>query len=333
MRSFGFGRGVLGRFAAAALLAGCGGSQPPVAAQTWQSDLSGVPAPTPAKKGIYVSEYSSYTSAIYGYRQNNSKNRPPICSENAPYADNIAVDAKGNVIVTQGYSVTVFKGPSMCGPMLGTFGTGWSGYSVDAASADAANGTIAVAAVQNGSGGGSIELCTLKAGCGSFLRSAGMNIVYGVAVAKNGDCWASWEQGPSYGYASLLTFFKWCSGAGEASTGYKNLAAGGLDIDRNGNLVAVSCSPIGCPTPALYVYSGCKPACKKLGGPFPLKGAASYGHLDKGSTTFATADSEYGQVDIYKYAPTSLTYLYSFNNGLSASAGIFGAAYDPPSKE
>jgi hypothetical protein len=293
--------------------------------------LFGVQAPASARGGIYVNDYSDSASHVYGYRADNKRNRSPICNESTSYTGDIAVDTKGNLIVPEGYNVAVFKGPGMCGPELGTFGTGWSGYAVDAVSADAADGMIAVAAIQNGSGPGSIELCTLKAGCGSYLRSAGMNLVFGVAVAKNGDCWASWEQGPSYSYSAALTYFKGCSGSGLATTGYKNPATGGLDIDKDGNIVSISCPLLHCSTPAVYVYSGCKPACRKLGAPFSLEGTAAYGHLNADSTRFAAADSEYGQVDIYKYSPTAITYLYSFNNGLSTS--IVGAAYSPPSRE
>jgi hypothetical protein len=83
----------------------------------------------------------------------------------------------------------------------------------------------------------------------------------------------------------------------------------------------------------VYVYSGCKPACKAIGGPFPLKGTAVYGHLNEDSTSFAAADYQYGQVDVYRYSPTAITYRYSFNNGISVNSGIVGAAYNPRSRE
>jgi hypothetical protein len=40
-----------------------------------------------------------------------------------------------------------------------------------------------------------------------------------------------------------------------------------------------------------------------------LNGQAFFGHLNADSTTFAAADYEYGQVDIYKYNPKALTYV------------------------
>ena len=80
------------------------------------------------------------------------------------------------------------------------------------------------------------------------------------------------------------------------------------------------------------VYSGCKPKCKKIGGPFSLQGTSLYGHLNEDSSRFAAADYQYGQIDIYKYAPTNIAYMYSFNNGLSSGERM-GAAYNPRSKE
>jgi hypothetical protein len=127
---------------------------------------------------------------------------------------------------------------------------------------------------------------------------------------------------------AALTYFKRCSGSGETATGFDNPASGGLDIDKDGHLVTVSYS-----TPAVYVYSGCRPACKLIGGPFPLKGTGFYGHLNMDSTSFVAADYQHGEIDVYRYTPTSLKYMYSFNNGLSQSSGVVGAAYNPSSKE
>jgi hypothetical protein len=63
-----------------------------------------------------------------------------------------------------------------------------------------------------------------------------------------------------------------------------------------------------------------------------LHGEATDGHLNKDGSQLVTADYQYGQIDVYKYKPTVLTYLYSFNNGLSVSSGLVGAAYNPSSQ-
>jgi hypothetical protein len=328
--------------ALAALLAGCGGSQPPIAAPgampqtttlatyTLTRSVFGIAAPDSAKGGIYASENLSSGTGVFGYPNNDRSNRPPTCSENAASTYDIAVDGQGNLIVPNSLNtITIFKGPNMCGPKLGSFHTIWDDdYPVDATSTDAVSGTIAVGVVQDAATGvGSIELCTLKSGCkGNLLYGYQMNAVFAVAMNKRGDCWASSAE------PTALTYFKGCSGSGQLATGYANPSAGGLDIDKNGNLVAISCSVVSCSAPTLYVYSGCKPKCKKIGGPFSLQGTSLYGHLNEDSSRFAAADYQYGQIDIYEYTPRSIRYMYSFNNGLSAGERM-GAAYNPRSKQ
>jgi hypothetical protein len=343
MKTFSLGTDALGAGVAVALLAGCGvlrqaqdDMQPPgamprttIAMRAAQRSGFGIPAPVSAKSGIYVSENLSSRSDVFGYANNNRSNGPPICSENASSTYDLAVDDKGDLIVPEYNAIAIFKGPSVCGRKLGSLHTIWDDdYPVDATSPDAETGTIAVGVIQDaGSGVGSIELCTLKSGCKTNLtHGSAMNLVFAVAMSKKGDCWASSAT------PTALTYFRGCSGSGQPATGYANPSAGGLDIDKNGNLVSISCAVVSCSTPALYVYSGCKPHCKKIGGPFSMQGASMYGHLNEDSSRFATADYQYGQIDIYKYAPMGITYTHSFDNGLSAGARM-GAAYNPRSRE
>jgi hypothetical protein len=337
MKGLNFGRYALSSCVAAALLSDCGGSQPLIGAPgaIMQSQrvvapvkhrIHGALAPDLARRGIYVSEHQASGPDVFGYPNNNRSNGPSICSENAKAAYDIAVDGRGNLIVPDSYyMISVFKGSNMCGPKLGTFHTIWNtDYPVDATSPDAANGTIAVGIYQDkGTGVGSIELCTLKSNCTTNLANGyHMNEVFAVAMNKKGDCWASSAQ------PTALTYFKGCSGSGQTATGYENQFTGGLDIDNHGNLVSLSEA-----SAQAYVYSGCNPACKLIGGPFLLKGAAIYGHLNQDNSRFATADYQLGQVDIYKYTPTAITYMYSFNNGVSLGANLVGLAYNPRSKE
>ncbi len=93
--------------------------------------------------------------------------------------------------------------------------------------------------------------------------------------------------------------------------GLRELPYGGLDIDKNGNLVAISAF-----TSQMYVYSGCDPACTLVGGPFSMQGEAVFGHLNKQSMTFCAGDFSTAGMDVYYYSPSALTYWYSFNNGL-----------------
>jgi hypothetical protein len=329
--------------AAAGLTAGCAGSLSQGSTQALPAnvfqvapppgvpiDVHARPAPKSATAGIYVAEYSS--SYVYGYPIRNSKNHPATCSIYDPNGsvNNLGVDASGDLIIPNGnpYEILVYKGTKLCGPFVSEV-TEPYGQPAGAASNDALNGTIAVdnifdVASYNG-GAGSITLCTLSGGCTVNLTNPGLYAVGGVAMDKHGNCWAS---GDNKSYSSALIYFAGCTGPGVAATGIaQTYGFAGLDIDKDGNLVTIS-------VPAsLYVYSGCKPKCKLIGGPFALEGDSTFGHLNKNSTSYAVGDYQYGQVDIYSYSPTAVTYKYSFNNGLSTSATVGGAAYSPRSSE
>jgi hypothetical protein len=324
-------RSTLGVLAAAITLAGCGGARiapagpapggPGAAANL----LPGTALPNILRRGIYVSEF--FGSAILGYPSNNRLDNPPSCTvPGVSYVSNIAVDGNGNLIVPDSGSrtVIVFKGPKMCGRKLGSFSVPY-GAPGDAASNDATSGPIAVATSGNSSGRGGIAVCTLSGGCTKFLTNPNMGEPAGVAMARNGDCWASATT--STGTATL-TYFKRCAGGGKAATGFKNTYYGGLDIDIHGNLISIDAF-----APALWIYRGCKPSCTVVGGPFALHGASVFGHLNEKSTEFAAADFACGCVDVYGGNTSHLVYKYSFSNGLTASNDVEGIAYNPRSKE
>lgn len=292
--------------------------------------LNGREGPLKGGGGLYVSEFSG--TSIFGYKANNKKNGPPTCSVGPVSAPNgIAVDGKGNLIDPDGgtRSIIIFGGPAMCGAAAATI-TDSVGQPADASSADAMTKTIAVGNIFNNSGlPGSISVCTVKKGCTSDLTNSGMNEVAGVAMDNKGNCWADAEN--SSGLATL-TYFAKCKGAGVAAKGFTGPTSfGGLDIDNKGNLVVIDAFANG--TGQLFVFKGCNPTCTLVNGPMALHGEAVFGHLNKKSTAFATGDFINGQVDVYKYnsATSTITYSYSFNNGLSASLDVEGAAFNPRS--
>ncbi|MGA7357152.1 MAG: hypothetical protein WBW76_17150 [Candidatus Cybelea sp.] len=274
--------------------------------------------------GIYGSQF--YAAKTNGYKGGDPKNAPPVCSLSASYLNDISTDAKGDLIEPDGgtRTIIVYKGPKLCGPSLGTISDPY-GQPSDAASLNAATGIIIVGGIFGTSGAGGIAICTLARGCYKFLKNPAMYEVAGVALAKNGDCWDSGST--SAGVASLI-YFKHCSGSGKAATGFKNTYYGGLDIDAEGNIVAIDSF-----TPQLWIYSGCNPRCKVVGGPFPFHGDSVYGHLNGPGTELIAGDYALGALDVYKYSTKALTYQYSINNGLDVSDDVEGAAFDPHSKE
>lgn len=297
-------------------------------------------------RGIYVNEF--YAAGAMAYQNRNTANNPPFCivpTGIGADVNGVAFDRNGNLMapVPVNYSglpvLEIWQGPqqgSACGSMVASISDPY-GQPSDAASFDALNGEIILGNIFGPSGtAGSISICTVSGGCTQNLTNySTMFKVAGVALASNGDCWASAED-PS-GVATL-TYFAGCTGGGVQATGYMNVDYGSLSFDKNGNLLAMDKNPNG--ISQLWVYNGCNPACTLVGGPFPLAGMCGsgttictsvYGIPNKQSMTLAVGTRTTGSVDIYYYSPTSLTYWYSITNGLSASGLIEGVAYNPPS--
>jgi hypothetical protein len=279
-----------------------------------------------AASGIYASEV--YATDVWGFPIKNNHDRKAMCViKGVSGANGIAVDASGNLIDPDGgtNTILVFKGPRMCGSELGSIGDPY-GQPSDAASENAATGTIVIANIfDKNKTPGSVSRCTLAHGCKTNLRSKNMDEVAAVALAKNGDCWAS---ATNVKGVATLTYFKACSGSGKAASGYRNANYGGLDIDDKGNLVSLSYLD-----QKLYVYKGCNPRCSLVGGPFTLKGEATFGHLNATSTKFVAGDFQYGRIDVYNYSPSKVKFAYSFNKGFSPSELVEGAAFNPRSTE
>ncbi len=274
--------------------------------------------------GLYAAQF--YGPDLLGYLAPNPHNKKPICKVPAAFVNGFSVDNLGDLVVPNGYpaEVTVYKGPHACKTIMGKFKDPY-GQASDAVAADAATGTIVVGNIEESGSNkaGNIAVCTLAHGCTRVLHNA--HISYyggGVAFSKTtGDCWIASEDDPSFSHATL-TFFKGCKGSGQVAQGWKNAYYGGLIRDHAGNMISVDWE-----TPALWVYKGCNPACHVIGGPFPLQGDSFYGSLNEKGNELALGDIAYGQVDVYAYKPAHVSYLYSFNKGLTQSddveAGVF----------
>jgi len=278
---------------------------------------------TTPRSGVYASQFDG--PALLGYHAPNRKNHSPVCKVDANYVNGFSVDGTGNLVVPNGYPsvIGVFRGPDMCGKPMGTFKDPY-GQASDAASEDAASGTIVVGNIEGVSSdrAGNIAICTLHHGCSRELKSS--HITYyggGVALSKSGDCWMASEDNASLSSATL-TYFRGCKGGGTAARGWKNAYYGGLILDPKGYLISIDYL-----APAVWVYKGCNPLCHLVGGPFALQGDSLYGNLS--GNLLAIGDSEFGQVDVYSYSPKRITYEYSFSQGLTPSDLVEAAGFSP----
>jgi hypothetical protein len=146
---------------------------------------------------------------------------------------------------------------------------------------------------------------------------------------KNGNCWADADNAAFT--AVVLTYWAGCTGTGQAATGFSNTGFGGVDVDNKGNIVTLNWH--GSAGTDLWVYSGCNPACTSVSDNPLTNDTAIFGHIGRQGQRLVVGAYLNGQVDIYAYTPTKLTYYYSFNNSLSANGDVEGAAYNPSSKK
>jgi len=295
--------------------------------------------------GIYASDYFSPTSGSYpegfvaGYSGSNKGNRPPVCTIPAGYVEGVGVDPTGNLMVpayfggssSGSFLINVYQGPGVCGSLIGSvpITSDAAGYPKAVASLNARTGKIVVAYPANQRPSfGELAVCALATGCGPPMTLPSIKgWAFGVALAKNGDCWMSAEKRANYDPpgVAVLAFFKNCSPPGRAAKGYKNPYYGGLFIDNKGNIGALDLND-----GTLYVYNGCNPDCTLVGGPFTLKGSSVEAGLNKEGTKLAVGDNAIQAVDIYAYTPTSLTYLYSISNGLTfKNSSVISGAFSP----
>ncbi|HEY6485878.1 MAG TPA: hypothetical protein VIX83_05815 [Candidatus Cybelea sp.] len=287
---------------------------------------------SPAKKkklpktGIYVAEF--YGTNINGYPIDNKGNKKPICTvQNVLDVNDVAVDAKGNLIDPDGGSqyVVVYQGPTMCsGKQVGLIAD-TIGQAADATSADAATGTIAVSQLTDtGSAPGSVALCSIKAGCTTNLTNSKIYHAGGVAMSPGGDCW---NNAKTTGSGAALIYWKGCKGSGAVATGFKGTYYGGIELDNKGNLLIIDDMAM-----TTTVYSGCNPKCKVVGGPFALKGESFFGKLTQDNSEYMAVDRTDGLVDVYSYSTKGLKFMYDFSSGLSAAEKPDGIAINPRSK-
>jgi hypothetical protein len=312
---------------ATVILAGCSaaGSTPTPTLGSQLADAAFASADARANDGIYISG----SGFVHAYRGVDRENAPPVCSiYSSPGEDiiDIGVDRQGDLIASSnafGF-VQVFSGPTLCGRRAYTDVD--NGFPADAAALDAIHGAVVVASENgefdsaSGKFVGQVEICAPRGDeCGNLTESRpGLAASESVAISQTGDCWSA---GVDNGSKNALYYFKGCQSPGVPAKRWLNNEWGGLDTDSHGNLLSLDQG-----TASLYVYHGCDPICRKVGGPFALHAAAAYGHLNLRGTLFAAASS--GAVDLYTYTPHALTYKYSITNGAD---GISGVAFSPGS--
>lgn len=294
-----------------------------------------------ASGALYGSEFESLGSGegqINAYPNPDPKNAKPTCTISGYAINGWGVDNAGDLILPSGSTdsveptVNVYQGPKPCGKLLGSI-TDSTGQAATAASFNATKDNIYVGEIAStASSTGEIVICTLKSlSCGTPVTNSSITgHGAGVAIDSKGDCWMS-AATTTTNTGFLMVYWKGCKGKGVVATGTKNSAFGGLFFDTKGNLVSVDVGASGT-NGAIWVYKGCDPKCTLVGS-LKTKGASLFGNLNPAGTELAIGDIGNSQIDVYKYTPTKLTYMYSFNNDLNGTGFIIGGGFNPTNKQ
>lgn len=327
---------------AAMLPAGCESQS--TGPTTLPADIPRQSQQTP-QPGTYVNTgpNSSATQAL-GYRPYDGKNKGPFCAtgvaaEPPEAPSDIAADPQGNVVVTTFGSVDdifVFPGPAMCNSA--SFGLDIQSSSGeppnDIATLNALEGPIYFATDDSDTYSTSNVQECFKVGsnwqCIAPYGEPWDDI--GIAVDRNGNVFTtSFTQG--------LTVWRAGSQYAMPLFGFANRAAGGLAIDKSGNILAVDPYDFAGHS-ALRIYNHCTaPSGCTVFGPFPFKHLVTYAKLEQNNKTllalaytgYAPVGLQDPHVEVYAYHGTNgINYQYSFSNGLEPSDIVSGGIATTP---
>lgn len=322
-----------------------GSTWTPINSAGWKMDTGPLPRQVrppadPQRGGNYATEFRGNVD-VFGYSPKpNKSDSPPICSPpgNRWNVNGIASDQKGNLIVpsssTPGgddlhWNISVYAGsaqPIICGALLGAM-PDLTGQPVDAAAFKAATGPIAVSEINFTTKLGEVVICTLASlSCSAPITSSAIT-GYGAGVAMDaaGDCWLSTAKKISNGIPVGFRLIYWagCTGDGVVATGTSQGSYGGLFIDNAGNLGSFDAF-----NSRLHIYSGCNPACTKV-GEFKLAGMSLYGNLNGSGGKLAVGDFSNGSVDVYDYSMTNFNLRYVFDAGLRRNRFVASGIFAP----
>jgi hypothetical protein len=288
--------------------------------------------------GFWASEFGANGVLRYGY----SGNVPPECSvPGVAYVNDVNSETKNYLFIPDGANYTIdeyyFRHADGKCPQRprysipdGPLSTMPIGQPSDVVPLNGGSTLFVANIVDYVSsppyyGPGSVSVCSQSKGCTNFTNSAITGYAGGVACCtKSGSvsyCYLSAEGGAPNSPAGVLLYYPSCTGQGEQATGYVNPSTGGLDVDEDGNLAAVSMSDA-----TVYVYGGC-PKCQLL-FKNPLRGLPVYGHFNTFTDEYVVGDAANGSLDVYEYSPSEgFSYFYSITDGLYASETPEGAAF------
>jgi hypothetical protein len=268
---------------------------------------------------IYASSWGGNT--VNYYDKGTGPNNPIAGSLSGSFSNpwGMAVDKSGDLYVAnaEDQNVLVYaKGSTSPTTTL----TDPNGFPCDVAVGS--DGTVFVA---NGSGpiGASGNVLIYTSGNtrpGQQLSNSHFLHVAGVALDKNGNVFVSYN-GQADGTGGVVEFHapKFSNTTNmHVKLGY----AGGVGFDGKGHLLVIDQEG---PTLNVYNVGKRKPVAK-----LTLPGTSWFFAFNQDSTQLYVADSQLGEIDVFRYTPTALKQTNKITNGESPSQSDYGVVDTPP---
>lgn len=251
MNSLEFGRFAVSMGVAAALLAGCGGSQPPIgtsAAIPHNGEIAqhlgdgSAPFVGPSSKSkalLYVA--SDVTNFVYIFNLSNGKLIKKLSGLNGP--EGLCSDNSGNVFVTNNQAGNILEYPSGGSHPVATLDD--SGYYPQDCSVDPISGDLAVVNLTGPSGRGNIAVYRNAQGSPTFYSDAAIKFFFSCGYDNGGNLFIE-------GYGGQSQVAELPQG-GDEVVNFSNTFDGVVGIKWDGQYIAVG-SIDGNPPPGSTIY-------------------------------------------------------------------------------
>lgn len=277
--------------------------------------------PTTVKGQIFVSAYNpSGSTPVNDYNASNTKNHGSICQITTvgEGINAMGVDSANELWVPQGLDLNSGL-PDIVSyaPNCGAAGVTLSDSKGQPAGIGfASNGTRYVNNIlgPSSSAGNVAVYPPTKKKPTRFLTDPQIYFANGIGVDSKDNVYVSFFTQSS---ATGVMEFKGGQMPGTVLKHIKNGAPGAIAFDKTDHLIITDDSAV-----TLNIYA---PPYNKAPKTYPIQGHSPQCSLNKAQTNLACADKTNTAVDIYSYPAAK--YLYSFNNGLTAT--VIGIVQDP----
>lgn len=271
------------------------------------------PPPKGAKAHLAVAEFGS--SAVFWFKENDVKNKPPTTCEPALSTNGIRIDRKGNLWVPNGQADTTTEYAPNCGAAKLTISD------PDGEPADVGfdrHGAVYILNLNNKSGAPVVHVYDSSGNSLRTLSDPSFAVLFGVNSDNKGNVFVSNLTSSNVG---IVVEFPHGKMPGRQLSGVSLRLPGVPVFDAANNMVIADWG-----NHTIDVFS---PPYTGAPTTSRLMGSAIWCPLDGKEQHIYCGDAGQGSIDVYAYPGG--TYLYSFQASLSPSALVTGVAPDPPS--